>query len=115
VRLEVGDLVLGVDGQWMVRPPERCGAGHLLRGHCLVGSMICLCQVRQPDVDVQPVRRHGLRAGARCVLQADARARRGQVMTPAAGLEFVDLRPDVVGNISWRPPFDRSVAYEHPD
>jgi hypothetical protein len=33
--------------------------------------------------------------------------------TAAVGLEFVDLRRDVVGNISWLPPFDWSVAYEN--
>jgi hypothetical protein len=34
--------------------------------------------------------------------------------TAAVGLEFADLRRDVVDNISWLPPFDWSVAYEHP-
>jgi hypothetical protein len=43
---DVGDLVLSTDGAWMVRAPERCGAGHLLRGHCLVGTLVCACQDR---------------------------------------------------------------------
>jgi hypothetical protein len=34
--------------------------------------------------------------------------------TAAVGLEFADLRRDVVDNISWLSPFDWSVAYEHP-
>jgi hypothetical protein len=43
---EVGELVLGVNGAWMVRPPERCGNGHLLTGRCIVGSAVCSCQDR---------------------------------------------------------------------
>lgn len=40
----VGDLVLGTDGRYMVRPPERCGNGHPIRpGHVLVGTCVCGC------------------------------------------------------------------------
>jgi hypothetical protein len=42
----VGDLVTGLDGSWMVRPPERCAHGHLLRGRCIVGTTVCACQDR---------------------------------------------------------------------
>ena len=42
---DVGDLVSD-RGEWMVRPPEYCRNGHLLRGHCLVGTMVCACQDR---------------------------------------------------------------------
>lgn len=40
---EVGDMVLGVDGQWMIRPPEKCGNGHTLAGRCTVAAMPCSC------------------------------------------------------------------------
>ena len=41
---EVGDLVLNTKGQWMVRPPERCGNGHpITGGRVLVGTMVCSC------------------------------------------------------------------------
>jgi hypothetical protein len=43
---EVGDLVLGIDGQWMVRPPERCANGHPLAGRCIVATQPCRCQDR---------------------------------------------------------------------
>jgi hypothetical protein len=43
---DVGDLVRCTDGSVMVRPPERCGNGHLLRGHCLVGTLVCTCRDR---------------------------------------------------------------------
>lgn len=44
---EVGDLVLSVDGQWMVRPPERCGNGHRITpGPVVVGTAVCRCQDR---------------------------------------------------------------------
>lgn len=43
MRFEVGDLVLGTDGRWMVRPPERCGSGHLLRGNCILAAQPCSC------------------------------------------------------------------------
>jgi hypothetical protein len=40
---EVGELVLSTDGQWMVRPPQRCGNGHQLAGRCIVGTLACSC------------------------------------------------------------------------
>ena len=41
---EVGELVIGTDGACMVRPPQRCGNGHLIRpGHVLVGTAVCSC------------------------------------------------------------------------
>jgi hypothetical protein len=43
---EVGDMVLGTDGQWMIRPPEKCAGGHVLAGHCIVASQPCSCQDR---------------------------------------------------------------------
>jgi hypothetical protein len=44
---EVGDLVLGTDGSWMVRPPQRCGNGHpITPGRVLVGTAVCACQDR---------------------------------------------------------------------
>ena len=44
---EVGDLVLSSGGEWMVRPPERCGNGHpITPGHVLVGTAVCACQDR---------------------------------------------------------------------
>jgi hypothetical protein len=44
---EVGDLVLSTGGEWMVRPPERCGNGHpITPGHVLVGTAVCSCQDR---------------------------------------------------------------------
>ena len=39
----VGELVLSTDGQWMVRPPQRCGNGHQLAGRCIVGTLACSC------------------------------------------------------------------------
>jgi hypothetical protein len=46
MRPDIGDLVRSTTGQWMVRPPERCGNGHLLAGHCIVGTLPCHCQDR---------------------------------------------------------------------
>jgi hypothetical protein len=43
---DVGDMALGIDGQWMVRPPERCAQGHLLVGNCIVAAQPCRCQDR---------------------------------------------------------------------
>ncbi len=43
---EVGDMVLGINGEWMVRPPENCGCGHLLAGNCIVAAQPCSCQDR---------------------------------------------------------------------
>jgi hypothetical protein len=43
---EVGELVLGTDGRWMIRPPQYCGNGHRLAGRCIVGTMPCRCQDR---------------------------------------------------------------------
>jgi hypothetical protein len=41
---EVGDLVLSTDGEWMVRPPQRCCNGHpITPGRVLVGSVPCVC------------------------------------------------------------------------
>jgi hypothetical protein len=41
---EVGSLVRSTGGEWMVRPPQRCGNGHQLTpGHVLVGSIACTC------------------------------------------------------------------------
>jgi hypothetical protein len=38
----VGWLVRSISGQWMVRPPQRCGNGHgLTPGHVLVGTIVC--------------------------------------------------------------------------
>ena len=45
----VGDMVLGTDGQWMIRPTEKCSGGHLLAGHCIVACMPCSCQDRHPS------------------------------------------------------------------
>jgi hypothetical protein len=40
----VGELVQSTTGQWMIRPPTHCPAGHLLRpGRMLVGSIACSC------------------------------------------------------------------------
>jgi hypothetical protein len=45
--LAVGDLVLSSGGEWMVRPPERCGNGHpITPGRVLVGTAVCACQDR---------------------------------------------------------------------
>ena len=47
-RNRVGELALSTSGEWTVRPPQRCGNGHLLTpGHVLVGSMVCACGERQ--------------------------------------------------------------------
>jgi hypothetical protein len=44
---EVGDLVLGIDCSWMVRPPERYGNGHpITPGRVLVGTAVRACQDR---------------------------------------------------------------------
>lgn len=43
MRPGVGDLVQSTDGEWMVRPPEECGAGHRLAGNCIVGTLECSC------------------------------------------------------------------------
>jgi hypothetical protein len=40
---EVGDMVLGVNGEWMIRPPEKCANGHLRAGNCIVAAMPCSC------------------------------------------------------------------------
>lgn len=38
-RHEIGSLVRSTGGEWMVRPPQRCGNGHpLTPGHVLVGE-----------------------------------------------------------------------------
>ena len=45
---EIGRLVRSTGGQWMVRPPQRCGNGHqLMPGRVLVGSMVCGCGERR--------------------------------------------------------------------
>jgi hypothetical protein len=46
MRHEVGDLVLSIDGEWMVLPPEKCGRGHRIVGNCLVSTHVCSCQDR---------------------------------------------------------------------
>ena len=47
-RSRVGDLVLSTRGEWIVRPPQRCGNGHWLQpGRVLVGSMVCACGERR--------------------------------------------------------------------
>lgn len=43
---DIGDMVLGTDGSYMIRPPERCANGHQLAGHCIVASTLCSCQDR---------------------------------------------------------------------
>jgi hypothetical protein len=44
---EVANLVRSRDGQWFVRPPERCGNGHpITPGRVLVGTAVCACQDR---------------------------------------------------------------------
>ena len=43
---DVGELVLGVGGKWMIRPPEKCRNGHTLAGHCKVTSQPCQCRER---------------------------------------------------------------------
>lgn len=41
---EVGDVVPSMAGGWMVVPPTRCGAGHVLGPrHCWVGHHPCNC------------------------------------------------------------------------
>ncbi|WP_219066711.1 hypothetical protein [Candidatus Mycobacterium methanotrophicum] len=40
---EVGDMVLSVDGRWMIRPPEQCGNDHTLAGRCIVAATPCSC------------------------------------------------------------------------
>ena len=40
---EVGDMVRGVNGDWMIRPPEKCTNGHTLAGRCIVAAMPCSC------------------------------------------------------------------------
>ncbi len=45
--IEVGSLVRGVDGHWIVRAPTHCTAGHKLRpGRVLVGHVPCSCSQR---------------------------------------------------------------------
>ena len=39
-------MVLGINGEWMVRPPEKCGSGHLLAGNCIVAAQPCSCRDR---------------------------------------------------------------------
>jgi hypothetical protein len=47
-RNRVGELVLSTSGEWMVRPPQRCGNGHRLQpGRVLVGSIVCGCGERR--------------------------------------------------------------------
>lgn len=44
----VGELVIGVDGACMVRPPQRCTNGHpITPGRVLVGSIACCCGERR--------------------------------------------------------------------
>ena len=74
----VGDLVPGVDGSWMVRPPERCANGHLLRGRCIVGTTACSCQDRHLTwtCDVCQDTTYGPALGSHCdVLHGPARVR----------------------------------------
>jgi hypothetical protein len=40
---EVGDMVRGVNGEYMIRPPEKCANGHTLHGHCIVAAQPCSC------------------------------------------------------------------------
>jgi len=48
VTVEVGEPVLGVDGRWMIRPPQRCANGHpITPGRVLVGSIACGCGERR--------------------------------------------------------------------
>lgn len=43
---DIGDMVLGINGQWMVRLPGRCANGHLLAENCIVAAQPCSCQDR---------------------------------------------------------------------
>jgi rubrerythrin len=43
---KVGDMVLGTDGQWMIRPPQKCAGDHQLARRCVVTSQPCNCQGR---------------------------------------------------------------------
>jgi hypothetical protein len=36
MRPDVSDMVLGVDGRWLIRPPEKCVNRHRLAGRCIV-------------------------------------------------------------------------------
>jgi hypothetical protein len=78
MRAEIGDLVLNTGGEWMVRPPQHCGHGHLLRGHCVVGTTACSCQDRHLSwtCDLCGDTIYGPSLGAECnVLNGPARVR----------------------------------------
>ena len=40
---EVGDMVHGINGDWMIRPPETCANGHRLGGRCIVAAQPYSC------------------------------------------------------------------------
>ncbi|RFZ63195.1 hypothetical protein DE4576_04836 [Mycobacterium marinum] len=47
MHIEVGSLVRCVDGNWMVRAPTHCTAGHKLTpGRMVVGHVPCSCGQR---------------------------------------------------------------------
>lgn len=65
----VGDLVRGVDGAWMVRPPTRCAAGHelgpnrvvVLHQPCGCGGHTTWCCVTCGDATYSPSLTEGCR------------------------------------------------------
>ena len=42
----IGDMVLGFNGEYMIRPPERSADGHLLPANCIVACTPCSYQDR---------------------------------------------------------------------
>jgi hypothetical protein len=85
MNFEVGDLVAGADGSWMVRPPERCANGHVLRGQCIVGTSPCSCGDRHLHLELQRVRPHHIWPGTWSRLLTAARRGAGPVLVAHSG------------------------------
>ena len=87
----VGDLVAGIDGSWMVRPPARCANGHPLRGRCIGGTTPCSCQDQAPgrrtcdacgDTTYGPALRTSLQRATRAGCGSGSRTRRPPAQCP---------------------------------
>jgi len=74
----VGDMVLSTDGRWIIRLPEKCANGHLLKGRCIVAAQPCSCGDRHLSwyCDVCEHVTYGSPLGPDCeVLHGPARVR----------------------------------------
>jgi hypothetical protein len=43
---EVGDVIRGIDGDYMIRPPEASANGHRIADRCIAAAQPCSCSDR---------------------------------------------------------------------